>query len=110
MIKKSLEDAGMNEKHAAAISAGILRAHEVADLATKADLRELKADVKASEAALRSEMRELQALMDAKIDNLELRIDRKLAEMKGESMLVRWMLGLIMAGIAGLIIKSFFGT
>jgi len=41
---------------------------------------------------------------------MELRIDKKLVEMKGESMLVRWMLGLIMAGIAGLIIKTFFGT
>jgi len=107
---KSLEDAGMDEKHAAAISAGILRAHEVADLATKTDVRELKADVKASEAALRSEMREMQIQIDAKIDNLELRIDKKLTEMRGESILVRWMLGLIMAGIAGLVIKSFFGT
>jgi len=41
---------------------------------------------------------------------MELRIDKKLVEMKGESMLVRWMLGLIMAGITGLIIKTFFGT
>jgi len=78
---KSLEDAGLNEKQAAAISTGILRAHDSADVATKGDLREM-----------------------------ELRIDRKLAEMKGESILIRWMLGLIIAGIAGLIIKTFFGT
>jgi len=96
---KSLTDAGIEEQQAAAISAGILRAHETADLATKGDLRKLQAqmEVKIDK-------------MDAKIDKMELRIDRKLAEMRGESILVRWMLGLIMAGIAGLIIKTFFGT
>jgi len=78
---KSLEKAGLNEKQAEAISAGILRAHDSADVATKGDLREM-----------------------------ELRIDKKLTEMKGESTLIRWMLGLIMAGIVGLMIKSFFGT
>jgi len=78
---KSLEKAGLNEKQAEAITTGILKSHDSADLATKGDLREM-----------------------------ELRIDKKLTEMKGESTLIRWMLGLIMAGIAGLMIKSFFGT
>jgi len=39
---KKLEDAGLNEKQAAAITTGILRIHDSADLATKADLRELE--------------------------------------------------------------------
>jgi len=96
---KTLEKAGMSEKQAEAITTGILRAHEVAGLATKADLRELQAQTKADLQEVKADMREM-----------ELRIDKKLVEMKGESMLVRWMLGLIMAGITGLIIKTFFGT
>jgi len=74
---KSLADAGMDEKHAAAISAGILRAHEVADLATKADLREsqaqTKADLREEMTALRIEMRESQA--DLREEMAELRTD-----------------------------------
>jgi len=78
---KNLKDSGLNEKQAEAITTGILQAHDSADVATKGDLREL-----------------------------ELRLDKKLTEMKGESILIRWMLGVIIAGIAGLIIKTFFGT
>jgi len=78
---KNLEKSGLSEEQAEAISTGILRAHDSASVATKADLREM-----------------------------ELRIDKRLAEMKGESMLIRWMLGLIIAGVAGLVIKTFFGT
>jgi len=107
---KSLEDAGMDEKHAAAISAGILRAHEIADLATKADLRELQASTKA-------EMRELQAQMEAKIDKVEAKLEKETSEIKGEIKLLKWMLGIILGGMGsliamgiGLIIKAFFGT
>jgi len=125
---KTLEGAGMSEEQAEAITTGILRAHEVAGLATKADLRELQAQNKADLQEMRAEMREEMAALRTDLQELraetkadvqgvkadmremELRIDKKLVEMKGESMLVRWMLGLIMAGIAGLIIKTFFGT
>jgi len=78
---KNLEKAGLSEKQAEAITTGILLAHDSANVATKGDLREM-----------------------------ELRIDKKLVEMRGESILIRWMLGVIIAGIAGLIIKTFFGT
>jgi len=114
---KSLTDAGIEEEQAAAISAGILRAHEIADLATKADLRELqaqtKADLRELQAQNKAELQEVKADLQevkAEMREMELRIDKKLTEMKGESILVRWMLGLIMAGIAALMIKSFFGT
>jgi len=78
---KSLTAAGLSEKQAETITTGILKAHDAADVATKADLREL-----------------------------ELQLDKKLTEIKGESILIRWMLGVIIAGIAGLIVKTFFGT
>jgi len=39
---KNLEKTGLSEKQAAAITTGILQIHDSADLATKADLRELE--------------------------------------------------------------------
>jgi len=107
---KTLEGAGMSEEQAEAITTGILRAHEVAGLATKADLRESQAQTKADLQELRAETKADLQGVKADMREMELRIDKKLVEMKGESMLVRWMLGLIMAGITGLIIKTFFGT
>jgi len=129
---KSLADAGMDEKHAAAISAGILRAHEVADLATKADLREsqaqTKADLREEMTALRIEMRESQAQTDAKIDKVEAKLEAQIdkveakleketTEIKGEIKLLKWMLGVTLTGVGslivmavGLVIKVFFGT
>jgi len=37
------------------------------------------------------------------------KIEVTLAKIRGESVLIRWMLGLTVAGIISLIIKSFFG-
>jgi len=85
---KSLTDAGIEEEQAAAISAGILRAHEVADLATKADLRELQAQTKAdfnklqaNFNELRAEFREFQTQTKADLRELELRMTVKLGSM-----------------------------
>jgi len=121
---KSLTDARMDEEQAAAISAGILRAHEVADLATKSDvrevkteLREVKAELKTTEKLLRSEIRELLAQTDTKIDKVEAKIDQQVTEIKGEIKLLKWMLGMTLTGVGslivmaiGLIIKTFFGN
>jgi len=71
---KSLTDAGIEEEQAAAISAGILRAHEVADLATKTDLRESQAQTKAEIGELRMQTR-------ADLRELELRMTIKLGSM-----------------------------
>jgi len=129
---KNLEKAGMSEEQAEVISTSILRAHEVAGLATKADLREsqaqtkadlresqaqtkadlqeVKADLKATETALRAELRESQAQTKAEIDKLEAKFD-------GEIKLLKWMLGVTLAGVGSLVvmaislvIKTFFGT
>jgi len=74
---QDLKDAGIDEKHAAAISNGILRAHEVADLATKSDLRETQAQTKADLQELRAETKaDLQELRaETKADLQELRAE-----------------------------------
>jgi len=113
---KSLEDAGMDEKHAAAISNGILRAHEVADLATKGDLRESQARTDSKidkvEATLRTEMQELRAetkadLQEVKTEIQELRTQTK-ADLRELELRMTIKLGSMMivaVGVIGMMIK-----
>ncbi|HHW4672742.1 MAG TPA: DUF1640 domain-containing protein, partial [Xylella fastidiosa subsp. pauca] len=35
-------------------------------------------------------------------------VDTRFAEIKGEMLLLKWMLGVLVAGVAALIIKAFF--
>jgi len=60
---KKLEKAGLDEKQAEAITTGILQIHDSADLATKADLREM-------ELRIRSEMREMELRMTIKLGSM----------------------------------------
>jgi len=67
---KDLKDAGIDEKHAAAISNGILRAHEVADLATKADLQEVKTELQELRTQTKADLRELELRMTIKLGSM----------------------------------------
>jgi len=78
---KTLEEAGVPEPQAEAFSTAVKESHEAADLATKGDLREL-----------------------------ELRIDTRFEKVHGEMLLMKWMLGLLIAGVASLVLKTFFGV
>jgi len=60
---KSLEDAGMDEKQAEAITTGMLRVYESANLATKTDLREMQIQTKA-------DLRELELRMTIKLGSM----------------------------------------
>ena len=78
---KTLEEAGVPEPQAEAFSTAVKESHEAADLATKGDLREL-----------------------------EVRIDTRFEKVHGEMLLMKWMLGLLIAGVASLVLKTFFGV
>jgi hypothetical protein len=82
---KTLEAAGISPQQAEAFSDAVRDSHDVADLATKFDLPEL-------------EMR-----IDAKF----LTVDAKFADVRGEMMLLKWMMGLLIAGVASLVLKAF---
>jgi len=58
--------------------------HDAADVATKGDLASLKSDVV----------------------NLEQRMETRFAEVKGELLLLKWMLGALVAGMATLLIRA----
>jgi len=89
---KTLEEAGVPELQAEAFSTAVRESHEAADLATKGDIADLRHEIKELETGLRHEMKEL-----------DLRIH-------GEMLLLKWMLGILIAGVASLILKSFFGV
>jgi uncharacterized coiled-coil DUF342 family protein len=55
-------------------------------LATKGDIHELKRDLEA----------------------LELKVENKLIRIARELMLVKWMLGILLAGVLSLVLKAFF--
>jgi len=137
---KDLVASGMKQEHAESISGfiatGVLRAHEVADLATRADVQmaqsqtdakiaklDAKLDAKIDRVAaeLDAKIDRVAANLDAKIDkvaaNLDAKIDKEIAEVKqdiaevkGELKLHRWMLGVIVATNMAILLKTFFGT
>jgi hypothetical protein len=80
-VVKRLTAAGLDEKQAEVIVNTIhdVREADVKSLASKADMREL-----------------------------ELKIDTRFEKLSGEMTLLKWMLGLVIAGIIALILKSYF--
>jgi hypothetical protein len=82
-IVRRLEAAKIDRQQAEAI-ADVLHESEagaLADLATKADLREVKADLKALEQRLEGRIDALRAEMEARFESLEQRMTIKLGSM-----------------------------
>ncbi|MGY0329819.1 DUF1640 domain-containing protein [Xylella fastidiosa subsp. multiplex] len=46
--------------------------------------------------------------MEKNMDQRFAQVDTRFAEIKGEMLLLKWMLGVLVAGVAALIIKAFF--
>jgi hypothetical protein len=81
---ETLRAKGFTEEQAKGITAAIRQAHEEG-LATKDDVSEVK-----------HEIRELGLGMDTKIETL-----------RGELVLIKWMLGFVLAGVMSIVIKLF---
>jgi hypothetical protein len=76
---EKLKAGGIPEEQAKAISEAFRDASGDADLATKRDIREL-----------------------------ELKMETRFEQIKGELTLMRWMLGILLGGVIALIVKAFF--
>jgi len=80
---ETLEEAGVENRVAKAISSAVRDSYDAADLATKADLREM-----------------------------ELRMDAKFGEkfggLQAEINSIKWMIGVLLAAVMTILIKSFF--
>jgi len=67
-VAKRLREAGFTEPQAEAVIAAVQEGTEGAELVTRPDLAELRAEFKADLAALRSELRETELRLEAKIE------------------------------------------
>ena len=87
---KTLKEAGVLESQAKAFSTVVQESHETSELATRGDLRELETN------------------LCHEIKELELCVDTRFEKVHGEMLLLKWMLGLLIAGVTSLVLKAFF--
>jgi hypothetical protein len=101
-MANSLKAAGVPEKQAEAeanIFAEMMQVN-LKELATKQDVEQLGKD-------LRQEMQQLGKELRSDTTQLELRIESKLEKIRGEQVLIRWMLGFLLAGMVAMLIRMF---
>jgi hypothetical protein len=70
-VAKRLREAGFTEPQAEAVVAAVQEGTERAELTTKADLAELRAELKAEMASLRSELHQAELRLEAKIEAIK---------------------------------------
>ncbi|WP_339051036.1 hypothetical protein [Candidatus Hamiltonella endosymbiont of Tuberolachnus salignus] len=129
---EELESAGISREKARAISLVVRKSHEVADVATKADIAEVKrniadvrkdlsaeiADVRkdmairfektdAQIADVRKDMVNLFDKTDAQISLVRKDLQLEMSGIRAEQKLIRWMLGAGILGILSLVVKAF---
>jgi hypothetical protein len=90
-VSKRLREAGFSEPQADAVTGIISEAREtsLAELVTKSDLRETKAELKADIAELRSEVK------------------LEIGGVKGDGLLVKWMAGVNTAMMIAILLKLY---
>jgi len=122
---KALQSAGFDDAQAEVVVDTIGEAI-TGHLATKADISELRVDLKEEIAEVKAELKEDIHQLDNKIDEVkaELKEDihqldnkitairtelkEEIAALKGDNVLMKWMLGLILASTAIPLIQQFF--
>lgn len=116
---KTLEASGLPRAQAEALSDAMRDAQESANLVTRIDLVEFEArqDKRFVEMEAWQDKRfvEMEARQDKRLDEFRLgveqrfaSVDQRLAIVEGKIILQGWMLGVIVAGVAALILKTFF--
>ncbi|MFS1584142.1 MAG: hypothetical protein ACL7AY_16185 [Candidatus Arsenophonus phytopathogenicus] len=122
---EELESAGISREQARAISLIVRKSHEVADVATKRDLEDVRKDMVArfekNEAQIAdvrkdlfAEITDVRKDLSAEITNVrkDMEITRKdlqleMSGIRAEQKLMRWMLGAGILGILSLVVKAF---
>ncbi|ASX25975.1 hypothetical protein [Candidatus Williamhamiltonella defendens] len=80
---EALETAGMSREQARAISLIVRRSHEVADVATKADIAEVKRDIADVRKDMDTQFADIRKDMDNKLEKLGLSLTIKMGGMIG---------------------------
>ncbi|OIV47496.1 hypothetical protein BK025_03675 [Sodalis sp. TME1] len=98
---ETLEKSGLKKEQAKAISIAVRKSHEVADVATKRDLEDVRKDMAAR-------FEKVDTKIDSQIALVRKDLQLEMAGIRSEQKLIRWMLSALIAGVASLIIKAFF--
>ncbi|MBV8046802.1 MAG: hypothetical protein JO171_06600 [Paludibacterium sp.] len=80
---------------------------EFARLEVQIEQRATKADLTALEARTKDEMGRVEERLEAKIEKSALRLHGEIIALSHQIGLLRWMMGLIVAGVTSLIVKAF---
>ena len=96
-IAKRLREAGFTEPQAEAVVAAVQEGTEGAELATKADITELRAEFKADIAALRAELKAEVADLRSELRQSELRLEAKIDAIKAD--ILNRVFGLILGAL-----------
>jgi hypothetical protein len=111
---KKLIASGMPDEQAEAqveVLSEVLSAN-LGELATKQDLRELEMRLDARFEALRGEFdvrfEALRGEFDVRFSALTGELNARFEALKGEQTLLKWMLGLLLGGVAALVLKAVF--
>ena len=109
LIKK-LKDSGFEEPQAEALADAFVTTQEtyLADLVTSQELKDVRQELKQEIAQFRQELKQDIAQLRQEIKELGFKMDIKYESMKGEIILIKWMMGIMIAGILSLILKAFF--
>ncbi|WP_440864443.1 hypothetical protein [Symbiopectobacterium purcellii] len=136
---EKLESSGLNREQAKAITLVVRQSHEVADLATKRDLEDVRKDLtvqiadvrkdidarfEKNEAQMQARFEKNEAQMQARFEKTEAQIadvrkdmqlvrkdlQLEMAGIRSEQKLIRWMLSAGILGILSLVVKAFLVT
>jgi hypothetical protein len=83
-VARRLREAGFNEAQAEAVAVAVQESSEGADLATKGDLSVQRVELRAEIAALRSEMREMETRLIARIEAVKTATETAIEAAKSE--------------------------
>ncbi|QBY42772.1 hypothetical protein ArsFIN_13310 [Arsenophonus nasoniae] len=88
------------QKKAKAISIAVRKSHEVADVATKRDLEDVRKEID-------TRFDKLDAKIDSQISLVRKDLQLEMSGIRAEQKLMRWMLGAGILGILSLVVKAF---
>ncbi|MFS1582407.1 MAG: hypothetical protein ACL7AY_05725 [Candidatus Arsenophonus phytopathogenicus] len=103
---ETLENAGLPKEQAKAISIAVRKSHEVADVATKADIVEVNRNIAAVRKDLSAEIADVRKDLSAEIAQIDKRLDfseKRFDRLEQKFDRLQWFL---LAGILGLLFKE----
>ena len=96
-----LKDSGIPEGQAEALAEVFKEVSGEAELATKRDIERL-------EGKIEHEMTRLENKVEHEVTRLESKLEKLDLRLSAEMTLIKWMLGILLAGVLSLILKAFF--